>query len=342
MQITIILPVRNTVAYLDERIDSIIHQTNTNWNCLVLDGFSSDGSWERLQQRVGKDTRFSLKQAPPKGIYNAWNQCIREASGDYIYIATSDDSMTHNCLNVMQSRLAEYPQCGMAHCCLQVVDADNQPLERKWSERPFTKYFGSWMERPHIRLVPHDAMLHCFAATVYLSMTQLMIRKTVFDHVGLFREDIGSMADYEWGLRASLLYPVIHIPQFLAMWRVHAQQATNACALASANAYLNYNRMIRSAVKQTKKHDSLDKRFPLQLLMQPSLTRYMNLQFQKEKQVMQKFAFLARVIMSQPSQFVFCMKHLFAARPPQKSARGAVDLQFMKQKWIQELLVSLN
>ena len=61
-------------------------------------------------------------QLPRKGIYDAINKCIESASGKYVYIATSDDLMTTDCLSIMVNTLEEYPECGICHCCLSIID----------------------------------------------------------------------------------------------------------------------------------------------------------------------------------------------------------------------------
>jgi hypothetical protein len=83
------------------------------------------------------------------------------------------------------------------------------------------------IDREHIRFAPHDGLLHCGVKTVYTSITQLLIRRSLFDRVGLFLTNFGSLADFEWEIRASLLANTVHIPKYLATWRVHQDQGTN-------------------------------------------------------------------------------------------------------------------
>src|ERR1700747_2800360 len=97
--VSIILPNLNTpLPFLKERVRSILAQTNTNWECIIVDGFSDNGSWEYLVEIAAKDKRFILNQFKKEGIYKAWNCGIELAKGEYIYIATSDDTMEPNCI----------------------------------------------------------------------------------------------------------------------------------------------------------------------------------------------------------------------------------------------------
>jgi hypothetical protein len=68
--------------------------------------------------------------------------------------------------------------------------------------------------------------LHPALLTIYTSLTQLLIRKMVFDRCGHFESRWGPIGDFEWGMRIGLLENCIYIPEKLAAWRIHPQQAT--------------------------------------------------------------------------------------------------------------------
>lgn len=227
--ISIILPNLNTpLLFLKERLDTILQQTYQNWECIVIDGYSDNGSWEFIKNKVEDDFRFSLTQLPRKGIYNAWNEGINRAHGKYIYIATSDDTMSPWLLERMSNALNTNPDCGLAHCCLTIIDERGGAYNgTSWENYWTSQYFGALLNKKHKRLAPHDGLLHMGVLTVYTSVTQLLIRKQVFDDIGFFLTDAGAMADFEWGMRISLLTNVIHIPEKLATWRIHSLQATS-------------------------------------------------------------------------------------------------------------------
>ncbi len=226
--VSVILPNLNTdLKFIKPRVQSIINQTYTNWECIIVDGYSTNGSFEYLSNFVGKDERFKAYQKPRKGIYNAWNEGIKLAKGDYIYIATSDDTMHPDFLNKMVSALDQHPTCDLAHCCLEVInESDNLISDNNWSNYLPQQYFGELIAKQHIRYAPHDGFLYAFVKTVYHSVTQLLIRRKIFDDIGFFLEDEGSIADFEWGMRTSLFKNTFHVPEYLATWRVHPQQAT--------------------------------------------------------------------------------------------------------------------
>jgi len=227
-RISILLPNLNNRSYLDQRIQTILDQTVSDWELIVVDNYSDDGAWELFLEWAKKDPRFKISQAPREGMYANWNNCIRLAKGEYVYIATSDDTMSPDFLEIMQKALDEHPGCDLAHCKLKIIDEQGNPHSTlSWDRFYCTVYFGDLIHQKHIRLAPHDGLLHCGVKTVYTSITQLLIRRSLFDKVGLFLTHYGSIADFEWDMRASLVANTIHIPQYLATWRVHKEQGTD-------------------------------------------------------------------------------------------------------------------
>lgn len=226
--VSIIFPNLNTpLGFLHKRLVTIFDQTVTNWECIVIDGFSTNGSWEYIKSNTEQDKRFKLYQLPKKGIYNAWNEGIARATGDYIYIATSDDTMSNKLIEKMQNALMNNLDCSIAHCGLTIIDQNDLPVDHSWEKYWTSQYFGSLLQQPHKRFAPHDGILHMSVQTVYTSITQLLIKTSVFKEVGTFLTDAGPIADFEWGMRASLVNNIIYIPDKLATWRLHSHQATD-------------------------------------------------------------------------------------------------------------------
>lgn len=248
--ISVILPILNHYPFLEERITSIVSQTHTNWECIVIDGFSTDGTWEYLENLAQKDTRFKLYQYPPNGPYDAWNKGIEKAKGKYIYIATSDDTMRPECLEKLSSALEANPICDIAHSCLELIDEQSQPFHIQWKDWPKATFYGDLIKRAHIRLAPHDGFVHAGWSTVYSSITQLLMRRSLFDKVGLFSTDLGPPADFEWGMRATMVGNTIHVPEYLATWRKHNKQLTQEGFLYDSKFYRLLNQMVERAYKQ--------------------------------------------------------------------------------------------
>src|SRR5688572_30015367 len=158
--VSVCLPNLNTRAYLQERVDSILAQTYTNWELIVSDNYSDDGAWEFFQEVAGRDRRVLIEQAPRAGMYVNWNNCLRRASGEFVYIATSDDGMAADCLEKLVHGLQTHTRCDVAHCPLVVVDEHGVPLPDPWWRRGlFARSFPELLDRMHVRRAPYDGLL---------------------------------------------------------------------------------------------------------------------------------------------------------------------------------------
>ena len=226
--ISIVLPTYNSISFIKERVATIINQTIEEWECVVIDGESTDGTWDYLIDIALKDSRFKMFQFPPKGVYNAWNIGIKKSKGDFIYFATSDDTMTSNCLEELLYGFQLCPRSGIAHCCLTIIDEKSEKVTfMDWRGFPAQQYFKELTNKYHIRKAPLVGVLYATHNTIIHSFTQVLIRKDVFDQIGFFIEDKGPQADLEWGMRAGLTVDIVHVPLELATWRVHKNQLTS-------------------------------------------------------------------------------------------------------------------
>ena len=125
--VSICLPSLNTRPFLEERIASILGQTFGDWELVVSDSCSDDGSWELFQALARDVPRCRIDQAP-RGLYPSWNHCLRQARGRYVYVATSDDVMALDCIGKMVAALEAHPECDLAHCPLRITDGEGRDL----------------------------------------------------------------------------------------------------------------------------------------------------------------------------------------------------------------------
>ena len=91
--LSVITPVYNGESFIDRCYWTLKMQTFEDWEAVVMDSYSDDGSWELLEAYGRRDARLQLHQVPREGIYAGLNRCIEASRGQYVYIATSDDTM---------------------------------------------------------------------------------------------------------------------------------------------------------------------------------------------------------------------------------------------------------
>jgi glycosyltransferase involved in cell wall biosynthesis len=247
--VSICVPNLNTLPFLPERFETIFSQTFQDWELLVYDSYSTDGAWEYIQQLAKRESRIRAWQGPREGTPGSWSPCVREAQGEFVYIATSDDIMPPDCIGKLVAALDTHPECALAHCNLKAVDEQGQETPDWWSKcSSFARSSGQLLDKPHIRRAPFDGLLHLVGDPVYISITQLLVRRSLFDRIGFFESRWGPVGDFNWNMRATLVADTVHVPDTWGGWRVHSTQATAGAAIGSPEHFRKVDDMIEHAI----------------------------------------------------------------------------------------------
>ena len=90
-EISVIVPIYKTEAYLTDCLDSLIAQTFKDFEAILVDDGSPDNSFEIANSYVQKDSRFKIFQQENSGLYSARNTGLKNASGKWITFLDSDD-----------------------------------------------------------------------------------------------------------------------------------------------------------------------------------------------------------------------------------------------------------
>lgn len=126
MQVSIIVTSYNYAKYIRDTLDSLIDQTFTDWEALVIDDGSKDNSVEIISEYAKKDSRIKLLQHPGgvnKGLPASLQFAIREAKGEYIAFCESDDSLHPESLETQVGILSTYPTVALSFTSVELIGA---------------------------------------------------------------------------------------------------------------------------------------------------------------------------------------------------------------------------
>ena len=238
-KVSILLPSFNARECLEARVSSLLNQTFSDWEAIVLDSYSTDGTWEYFQSVAEKDSRFRLNQIPREGLYAALNRGLELVTCEFLHIATCDDTMSPEFLTEMLEAFSRCPEAGIAACDVRLInrkgdELSDGDLRGRLGKRAAknllsldvvrTAFANEPQRNLNYRPVPHDCLLHFDGRSVYLSLNQLVIRTDAVRAAGPFDTNIGSVADFDWLLRLTNSTGTVHVPKKLAMWRFHGNQ----------------------------------------------------------------------------------------------------------------------
>ncbi len=221
--VSICVPNLNKRAFLPERMETLLAQTFGDWEMIVCDSYSDDGSWEFFQ-KFKSDSRIRLYQVPRAGLYAGWNECLRRAQGQFINIATSDDTADPRMIEKLVLPLQRRSDIALSVC--DFAEIDEKSNGRPYTMPEYRDFFGQWLNRPSVRNGQTEFLLHATFGTVWVTMAAVMFRRSILDKVGYFREDLGSFADMTWSMKAALVSDIAFVPGALATFRFSASQAS--------------------------------------------------------------------------------------------------------------------
>lgn len=114
--VSIIVPCYNQAQYLDEALQSVLDQTYTNWQCLIVNDGSHDNTEEVAQRWVAKDERFKYLYQENGGLSSARNFGITYANGEYILPLDADDKIAENYLEQAVQSFIEDSTLKVVYC----------------------------------------------------------------------------------------------------------------------------------------------------------------------------------------------------------------------------------
>lgn len=185
--VSVILPTYNRYARVGRAIDSVLSQTYSHYELIVVDDGSTDNT-PALLRRYGN--RINIIRQKNRGVSAARNAGIRSASGDLIALLDSDDYWLPKKLAVQIAFFLSQPDALI--CQTEEVWIRNG--KRLNPKKRHQKFSGMIFEK---------TLPLCL-----VSPSAVMIRKSLFKEVGLFDETMPACEDYDLWLRITWKYPV--------------------------------------------------------------------------------------------------------------------------------------
>src|SRR5690554_403458 len=131
--VSIIIPTFNRAHLIGETLDSVLAQTYKNWECIVVDDGSADGTDDLMGDYLAKDGRFKYHKRPnskPKGANACRNIGLDKAVGEYIIFFDSDDLMTRDHIQVKLNPLLASSEYDFSITKTRYFNVEDDSLER--------------------------------------------------------------------------------------------------------------------------------------------------------------------------------------------------------------------
>ena len=208
--ISIITPIYNGQSFLQETIETVLNQSYSNWELLLIDDGSTDNSKAICETYCKKDKRIKYHYKPNGGQASARNLGINKAKGEWIALLDADDLWHKTKLEKQIDSLAQYPEATL--CFTNTLAFENTISNEIYNFDK--KAFG---------LLNEDFFLDVFVSS-YVSNSSLVIKKDVLLQAGLYNEKEIVRGSEDWELLLRLLHKnnrIVGVKEKLLFYRIH-------------------------------------------------------------------------------------------------------------------------
>ena len=200
-RVSIVIAVYNREKYLGIAVDSVLRQTYQDWELIISDDGSIDGSIDIAQQFALEDDRIRVLTAEHKGAVHALITGFDAAQGEFIGQLDSDDALVPSAVELTVKALDEDEECGMVYTNYIDINENGQKL------RPG--------RRCSIPYSPERILID------FMTFHFRLIRKSIYNKIGGFNTQFNNIEDYDLCLRLSEVTSIKKINEYLYLYRFH-------------------------------------------------------------------------------------------------------------------------
>lgn len=222
-KISIVTPSYNQAKFLDEAIKSVIDQDYPNFEHIIFDNCSTDGTIDILK----KYPHLIWVSEPDRGQSDALNKGFKRVSGEFVGWLNADDRYLPNCFYSVIKTFKEHLECDVLYGDFRWVDEKGNLIKLR-------------------REIDFDLFIFKYLHVTYIPSTATFFKRNIFEENNFLDTNYKLANDFELFLRLALKgYQFVHLGSFLADFRWHPKSKSE----------LNKNRQIMEKEKALLSHD---------------------------------------------------------------------------------------
>lgn len=194
--VSIVVPCYNQSHYLNDALNSILSQTYSHWECIVVNDGSTDATAQMAGEWSAKDSRFKYISQGNRGLSAARNAGLEQAAGEYIQLLDADDLLE---TDKIRHQIAYLNNNGNG---IDIVVSGYRYFQDSDPSRELL-IFGPFDLLPEVVVTREDKrdLVKLFAKTNPMVVSAPLYHKSVFGRIGLFDEDLGANEDWDLHFR---------------------------------------------------------------------------------------------------------------------------------------------
>lgn len=207
--VSVLMTVRNGERFISESIDSVLGQTFDDFELIIIDDKSDDGTSDIISEFQKSDSRvICIRNDDNRGAYKSLNIGINASNGTYISILDSDDLMLKDRLERQVDFLENNPEYGLVGCAIDVID--------EHGTYQHTQYYPTDHEGAKKALPRRNAFNH----------PSVMYRRNLAERIGGYDEKYRNSMDYDLCIKLSSVSKSCNLRDVLTKYRVHSSNAS--------------------------------------------------------------------------------------------------------------------
>lgn len=230
--VSICIPTFNGEAYLKECLRSAINQTYKNIEIIVSDDASKDGTLQIINDIKSKtEIPIYIFKHQPNGIGANWNNCIKNANGQYLKFLFQDDVLNEDCVARMMKMMLLNSNIGIVYAKRHFIYQEETEaiLEFKRVYGNLHQYWTNFKVKDGIisgKEYLKDRNFLNAPKNKIGEPTSVLLNKSCFKKVGYFNEDMKQALDVEYWSRLMPFYKIGFVDDVLTSFRLHDAQAS--------------------------------------------------------------------------------------------------------------------
>lgn len=201
-KVSVVIPAYNAMTYLPDTLNSVLQQTFSDFEVLIID----DGSTDHIQAWVAQnitDSRVRLIAQANQGLSAARNTGIANAQGEYVAFLDADDLWKPTKLEVQVHYLDNNPAVGLVYNWIAVIDAEGKLTGKVWR--------GD---------IEGDVLAEVLQRNI-IDCPSVLVRRKCFEDVGVFDRTLRSVEDWDMWIRIATRYHFGVTREALVYYRQH-------------------------------------------------------------------------------------------------------------------------
>jgi len=204
--VSVIIPVYNTEKYIEETIDSVLKQTHSNLEIIVIDDGSTDNTSQLVDAICKKESRVKLIKQKNQGVSAARNNGFTFSKGSFIAYLDADDVWETNNIETKLKKFNSDELLGLVHSDAQVINNISEKIDR--FHHGYEGYLLDNLLLGQKEWIP--------------SPSSILVKREIIESIGGFDSGLSNAADLDFFFKVAEKWKIGRVPVVTWYYRIHS------------------------------------------------------------------------------------------------------------------------